>query len=223
MSEMNVAINERKLIRVVAVIPTTSIFQIWEKVQNKFDVIALELRVRKQNPVNHVQINPFIKMDIRTTSEDLMCNYIKKIHGEYDLGDICYIIQKEGFSDALIKRITISDNGTCYTFTNAKAPAALVGYVTKIRRKYLKSHGLPPRPQYLYPRILKLFVARSKLDQISAKTRKTHVDPYVLYTDKTFNYLAKKYGSLFCKVLETDEKGIIIRTKVEGVEETVWW
>lgn len=217
-----------EVVRIVPVIPTTSIVQLWEKIQDKLDISELHLKVGKQSAGSRLELCPYMTLTRRPSSEMLSVQFVKRLHGVETLGNLCYRIEREGFVDAFVNRIVFCDNRSEYTFVNVPAPHGMAGYVKAIREKFMKQHGITPMPQLMRLRVLRLMSAKPRKwwTQDEKKALEIlHKATQVGFGEDTLTTLKREYGALFCKVVETEQLGKVTRIEVlaSEIEKTVWW
>lgn len=203
--------------KIIPTIPVVSAPQIWGMIGN-VQIHELVIRAQSKEDAYKEELKPYFTEYTYPVSHHYVLNFKRRLHGDIEFGEVCHDLEKLGLPDFLMRKLTIADSaGMKYTFVNKRAPPQLEGYVKQLRRKFLSAKGLKSMGQLAAPRILRLMSMQNK------HVRKVYIDSSVVFTEKTFTTLCREFGNVFCKLVEVVELGKVVKTKVESMEDTLWW
>lgn len=207
--------------RVLSIIPTVSLCQIWDVVGNALQVEQLYLRVDQSSQSSTEQVNEYMKIRHYPLRKVLEVNYIRSVHGPREFGELVHDVEAQGFAEPMAIKMVIAGDQYSYVFINRKAPPQLQGYVQKLRKKWLRKSGYTNMEMRtkLFPRILVLSKGIPRVKQ----HHKHRIADEVIHTTQTFTSLTRRYGPIFVKVLQDAVDGKITRYVVVDFEDTTWF
>ena len=182
--------------RTTVTIPTVSLVELWDRIEDKLDPYIRSLVATSSRAEEHrrEEIKPWLTIFHSSESYHAKIAYNWKSHGPFDLAEAINLVEKHELIDAYVERMGLQKGPVDHLYQFGNAPAGLLsGTVKRLRKQFCLRHGLQTgRTSLMMCRILSLTKART--------ADRREVDAEELFSEGTLDRLNRDFGKFFIGV-----------------------